>query len=207
MPKPPHATRLGILVSGRGSNLNAILGAIADGRLNARVMTVISDREDIPAIEIAKQHCIPVVTIFRRQHPTQEAFERAILLDLTKARVELVCLAGFMRLIGPTLLRAFHHRIMNIHPSLLPAFPGLRAQRQALDHGVKVSGCTVHLVDDQCDHGPIILQQTVELKEADTEESLAARILVEEHRLYPKAIQLFAENKLRIKGRIVHIQK
>ena len=186
-------TILGVLVSGRGSNLQAILDAIAAGRLDARVMAVVSDKVDAPALRRAQENKIPALTVERKAFSNQEAFERAIVDTLKKHEVELVVLAGFMRVLGSTFIREFSGRIVNIHPSLLPSFPGLHAQRQALTHGVKVSGCTVHYVDETLDGGPIIAQIAVPVLPGDTEETLSERILKEEHRLLPETIQSIRE--------------
>lgn len=199
--------RVGVLASGRGSNLQAILDAIEAGRLAARVVVVVSDRPDAQALDRARRHGVKAVFLDPKQYPDREAFDRAVLAVLEEHRVELVCLAGFMRLLTPAFVAAYRGRIMNIHPALLPSFPGLHAQRQALAHGVKVSGATVHFVDEGVDTGPIILQAAVPVRDDDTEETLAARILAEEHRIYPRAIQLFAEGRLEIQGRRVLVRE
>jgi phosphoribosylglycinamide formyltransferase-1 len=201
----PEPIRLGVLASGRGSNLQAIIDAIEAGRLAARLAAVISDRPDAQALDRARSHGTKAVFVDPKAYPGREAFDRALLQALEEHRVELVCLAGFMRILSPVVIRAFRGRIMNIHPALLPAFPGLHAQRQALEHGVKVAGATVHFVDDGVDTGPIILQAAVPVREDDTEDTLSARILAEEHQLYPSAIQLFGEGRLSIVGRRVRI--
>jgi phosphoribosylglycinamide formyltransferase 1 len=205
MPAAPLV--LGVLVSGRGSNLQAILEAIAGGHCPARVGVVASDRKEAAALDRARAAGLPVVALEPRAYPDREAFDAALRATLTAHRVELVCLAGYMRLLSAGFVAAFRGRILNVHPSLLPAFPGLRAQRQALAHGVKVSGATVHLVDDGLDSGPIVLQAAVPVRDDDTEETLAARILVEEHRLYPEAIRLFAEGRLDLAGRRVRVRE
>ena len=196
---------LGVLASGHGTDLQSIIDAAASGRLDAAVRIVVSDVPDAPALARARRHGIEAVAIERGAFASKQAFEAQLALELTRRGVELVCLAGFMRIVGPTLLAAFPQRILNIHPALLPAFPGLHAPQQAFDYGAKVAGCTVHFVDDKTDHGPIIVQVAVEVREDDTAETLAARILEEEHRLYPAAIQLYAEGRLRVEGRRVHI--
>lgn len=180
--------RLGVLISGRGSNLQAILDAVADGRLDASVALVISNVSGAAGLARAKAAGAPTLVIDHREFPTRAAFDGALVAALRAHAVDLVCLAGFMRLLSPGFVEAFPQAILNIHPSLLPAFPGLHAQRQALHHGVKVTGATVHLVDAHLDAGPIVLQAAVPVRDDDTEETLAARILVEEHRLYPEAI-------------------
>jgi len=192
---------LGVLISGRGSNLQAILDAIADGRLDARVGVVVSNKADAQGLERAEKAGVPTAVLSHRDYESREAFDEAVVAEVRKHDVDVVCLAGFMRILSPVLVRAFPHRILNIHPSLLPAFVGLHAQRQAVDYGVKVSGCTVHLVDEELDHGPILLQAPVPVEEGDTEESLSARILEQEHRLYPEAIQLVLDGKVTIEGR------
>lgn len=194
-----------MLASGRGTNLQAILDACNARKIPARVVLVISDRAGAPALERARQAGVPAEYIDPRAFPDRTAFDLHVADRLTAAGVELVCLAGFMRILTPAFIERFRHRILNIHPSLLPAFPGKDAQRQALEYGVKVSGCTVHLVDEGVDTGPIILQAAVEVHEDDTEESLAARILEHEHRIYVEAIGLFAERRLALEGRRVRI--
>ncbi|MBI4561240.1 MAG: phosphoribosylglycinamide formyltransferase [Candidatus Rokubacteria bacterium] len=204
--KRSEPLRIGVLASGRGSNLQAIIDAIEVGKLAACLPVVISDRRDAQALERARKHGTEAVFVDPKAHADREAFDRAVLAVLAEHGVELVCLAGFMRILTPVFVRAYPGRIMNIHPALLPTFPGLHAQRQALEHGVKVSGATVHFVDEGVDTGPIILQAAVPVHEDDTEETLAARILAEEHRIYPRAIQLFAEGRLEVRGRRVLIR-
>jgi len=199
--------RVGVLASGRGSNLQAILDAIDAGRLAARVMVVVSDRADAQALDRARRHGVKAVFVDPRQHPDREAFDRAVLAVLDEHKVELVCLAGFMRLLTPGFIAAYRHRILNIHPALLPSFPGLHVQRQALAYGAKISGATVHLVDEGVDTGPIVIQAAVPVLDDDTEETLSARILAEEHKIYPRAIQLFVEGRLEIQGRRVIIRE
>jgi phosphoribosylglycinamide formyltransferase 1 len=196
---------LGVLASGRGSNLQAILGATAAGRCPARVAVVVSDRKDAPALEHARRAGIRAVHLDPPAYPDRAAFDEAVAGVLDAHGVELVCLAGYMRVLSPEFVRRFPRRILNVHPALLPAFPGLHAQRQALEHGVKVAGATVHFVDAGVDTGPIVLQAAVPVLDGDTEASLAARILVEEHRLYPEAIRLYAEGRLAMTGRRVSI--
>jgi phosphoribosylglycinamide formyltransferase-1 len=197
---------LGVLASGRGSNLQSILDAIAAGRCPARVAVVVSDRKDARALERARAAGVRAVHVDPDAFPDRAAHEAAVGAVLDAQGVELVCLAGYMRLLSPELVRRYRHRILNVHPALLPAFPGLRAARQALEHGVKVAGATVHLVDEGVDSGPIVLQAAVPVREDDTEETLAARILLEEHRLYPEAIRLFAEGRLEVVGRRVRLR-
>jgi phosphoribosylglycinamide formyltransferase-1 len=194
---------IGVLVSGRGSNLQAILEACARPGYPTRVAVVISDRERAPALERARAAGVETLWINPKDFADREAFDQVLVHELTARGVGLVCNAGFMRILSPVYVRAFTGRALNIHPSLLPAFPGLHAQRQALDHGAKVAGATVHFVDEGMDSGPIVLQAAVPVEPGDTEETLSARILVQEHRIYPEAIRLFAEGRLRIEGRRV----
>jgi len=204
---PETSLRLGVLASGRGSNLQAIIDAIEAGRLSARIEVVLSDRAHAEALGRARRHGIKAIFVDPRACDDRNVFDSALVNILQVHQVELVCLAGFMRLLTPTFLAEFPGRVMNIHPALLPAFAGLHAQRQALEHGVRVAGCTVHFVDEGVDTGPIVLQAAVPAFDDDTEETLSARILVEEHKLYPQAIQLFAEGRLEIKGRRVFIRE
>jgi phosphoribosylglycinamide formyltransferase-1 len=194
---------LGVLASGRGSNLQAILDACARPGFPARVAVVISDRERAVALERARAARVEALWVDPKDFADREAFDLALVHELRARRVDLVCHAGFMRILSPAYVRAFAGRALNVHPSLLPAFPGLHAQRQALDHGAKVAGATVHFVDEGMDTGPIVLQAAVPVEPSDTEDTLAARILVQEHRLYPEAIRLFAEGRLQIQGRRV----
>ena len=194
---------IGVLVSGRGSNLQAILDACARPGYPAQVAVVISDRERALALERARTAGVEALWINPKDFADRESFDAELVRELTARGVGLMCHAGFMRILSPVYVRAFAGRALNIHPSLLPAFPGLHAQRQALDHGAKVAGATVHFVDEGMDSGPIVLQAAVPVEPNDTEETLSARILVQEHRLYPEAIRLFAEGRLRIEGRRV----
>lgn len=198
---------LGVLASGRGSNLQAIFDALQAGALTAKVGVVISDRQDALALTRAKQYRVPALFLDPRAYPDRPAYDAAIVEALTAHRVELVILAGFMRLISKPILEAFPNKVINIHPSLLPSFTGLHAHRQALAYGVKVSGCTVHFVDEAVDHGPIIAQAAVPVLAEDTEESLSNRILAEEHRLLPQVIQHYAMGRLKIRGRHVLIEE
>ncbi len=193
--------RLGILISGRGSNLQSIIDAIRRGELEAEIAVVIANRTEAAGLMRAREAGLEAVCVLQKDYPSRELYDAAVAKVLQSHHVDLVCLAGFMRLIGEPLLRAFPNRILNIHPSLLPAFPGLEAQRQALEYGVRVSGATVHVVDAGLDAGAIVLQAAVPVMEADTVESLSARILVEEHRLYPRAIALALDAKWRVVGR------
>jgi phosphoribosylglycinamide formyltransferase-1 len=193
--------RLAVLISGRGSNLQAIIDAVADHRLDARIAVVVSNVAAAPGLARAEAAGIPTAVLPHRQWPTREAYDIALADTLRQQHVDLVCLAGFMRLLGPRFIDAFPHRILNIHPSLLPAFPGLEAQRQAFEHGVQVTGVTVHFVDAQLDAGPIVLQAAVPVLPTDTLELLSSRILTEEHRVYPEAIGRVLRGDWRIEGR------
>jgi phosphoribosylglycinamide formyltransferase-1 len=197
------ALRIGVLASGRGSNFEAIVRAVESGSLPAVVAVLVTDRADARALDVARAHRIDAVSIEPREHPGKEAHEKAVIAALEARDVRLVCLAGYMRLLSADFVRHFEGRLLNIHPSLLPAFPGLHAQRQALQYGAKVTGATVHFVDEGVDSGPIVVQATVPVLEDDTEETLAERILREEHRIYPAAIRLFADGRLRLEGRRV----
>ena len=192
---------LGVLISGRGSNLQAIIDAIAAGRLDARIGIVISNRPEAAGLERARVAGIETCCLGPKGYPTRDAYDRALVEALRARDVGLVCLAGFMRLLGPSFVHAFPNAILNVHPSLLPAFPGLDAQRQAWTHGAKVSGATVHIVDCDLDAGPIVLQAAVPVLDDDSPESLAARILVQEHRIYPEAIRILLGGHWRIEGR------
>lgn len=194
---------LGVLASGRGSNLQSIMDACVRGELPAVVKVVISDQPEAYALERARQQNIAAHFVNIKDYAEKAAYESAIVELLQKQGVDLVCLAGYMRLVGSTMLQAYPQRIMNIHPSLLPSFTGLDAHQQALDYGVKVSGCTVHFVDEGMDTGPIILQAAVPVMDDDNEDSLSERILEQEHRLYPQAIKLFAQGKLTVRDRKV----
>jgi phosphoribosylglycinamide formyltransferase-1 len=195
--------RIGVLASGRGSNLQAILDAAAHPDYPARVAVVISDRERAAALERATAAGVPAVFLNPKDYADRAAYDAALADTLRGHEVGLVCLAGFMRILSPGFVHAFAGRVLNVHPSLLPAFPGLSPHRQVLEHGVRISGATVHFVDADVDTGPIVLQAAVPVEPGDTEATLAARVLVEEHRLYPAAIRLFAEGRLQISGRRV----
>lgn len=197
--------KVGVLASGRGSNLDAIARACEEGRIPAEVVVVICDVDGAGAFEVASRHGIPAILVRPRDFGSKTLYETEVVSILNGYGVELVALAGYMRIVGKTLLQAYRGRMMNIHPSLLPAFPGLEAQKQALEYGVKVSGCTVHFVDEGVDSGPIVIQRAVEVLEEDTPATLAARILQREHEIFPEAIRLFAEGRLRIEGRRVRI--
>jgi phosphoribosylglycinamide formyltransferase-1 len=193
--------RLGVLISGRGSNLQALIDAIRDGRLNATIAVVISNRADAAGLDRARQAGIEALHIDHLTFPSRDEHDRAVAAALQAREVGLVCLAGYMRLVGGPLLEVFPNAILNIHPSLLPAFPGVDAQHQAVEHGVKVSGVTVHLVNAELDGGPIVLQRTVPVFDGDTPKALAERILVEEHLAYPQAVQMILEGGWRVEGR------
>jgi len=196
---------VGVLISGRGSNLQAIIDASEKGDIPAKVAVVISDQPDAYGLERARKHNIPVAVFEPKRFADKNTYELEIIKTLKHYGVDLVCLAGYLRIVGPVLLEHFRGKMLNIHPALLPSFPGLHVQKAALDHGVKVSGATVHFVDEGCDTGPIIVQAAVPVLEDDTEETLSARILEQEHKLYPRAIKLFAEKKLKIEGRRVEV--
>lgn len=192
---------IGVLISGRGTNLQSIIDAIAAGQLAATIGVVISNRAGAAGLQRARDAGIEALHLSPRDYPDRDAYDSALVDALSARGVRLVCLAGFMRLVGQPLLDAFPERILNIHPSLLPAFPGLDAQRQALDHGVRVTGATVHLVTSELDGGPIIMQAAVPVRSGDTVETLSARVLVEEHRLYPQAIRLVLAGGWAVQGR------
>lgn len=195
--------RIGILLSGRGSNFEAIADSVAAGRIpNAEIAVVVSNRENAPGIEKARQRGLEAVVIPSKGRQREE-YDREVVALLEAKKIDLVCLAGFMRLLSPYFVEHFRNRILNIHPALLPAFPGLEAQKQALEWGVKYSGCSVHFVDENLDAGPIVAQAVVPVHDDDTEETLAARILREEHRIYTEAVSLVLSGKYRIEGRRV----
>lgn len=193
--------KIGVLISGRGSNLQALIDAIAERRLSAEIAVVISNRPDAGGLARAQAAGIETLVIEHRGFPTRDDFDGALAQELHTRGVSLVCLAGFMRLIGPRLLEAYPQAILNIHPSLLPAFPGTDAQRQALEHGVKVTGATVHLVTPELDGGPIVVQASVPVRDDDTVETLSARILIEEHRIYPEAVRAILDGGWSVEGR------
>lgn len=194
---------LGVLLSGGGSNLQALIAAVVAGRLDARITVAISNRADAYGLTRARTHDIPAVVVAPADFPSRPAYDARLIEVLREHDVELVILAGFMRLVSPVLLAAFPDRILNIHPALLPAFPGMHAERDALAHGVRITGVTVHFVDEQADHGPILAQAAVPIVPGDTEETLHARIQRQEHALYPRAIQLIAEGRVHVEGREV----
>jgi phosphoribosylglycinamide formyltransferase-1 len=198
---------IGVLISGRGSNMMSIMDACEREEINGEIVLVLSNKKDAPGLEKAAQRGYETLFISHRDFPSREEFDKAVVAELERRGVDLVCLAGFMRLLSTWFVRRFRNRIMNIHPALLPAFPGLDAQRQAVEHGVKISGATVHFVDEELDHGPIIVQRAVEVRDDDTEETLSERILEVEHRIYPEAVRLFCDDRLRVEGRKVLIRK
>ncbi len=199
----PEPLALGVLLSGSGTNLQALIDAIAAGRLQARIAVVISNIPDAAGLERARRHGVTALALPHRDAPSREAYDRRLVEVLRDHGVQLVALAGFMRLVTPVLLDAFKDRVLNVHPALLPAFPGLHAERQALEHGARVTGVTVHFVDEQTDHGPILAQAVVPVFADDTETTLHTRVQRQEHRLYPFAIQLIAEGRVRLEGRRV----
>lgn len=196
---------IAVLISGSGTNLQSIIDAIAANRLNAKIELVLSNRADAFGLVRARNHNIRTEVLDHKSFLSREAYDQAV-VDLLHSRgVHLVALAGFMRLLSPVFVKAFSNRIMNIHPALLPSFPGLHVQKKAIEHGVRFSGCTVHFVNEECDEGPIIIQAVVPVFPDDTEEQLAERILKQEHRIYPRAIQLYAEGRLHVAGRRVMV--
>jgi phosphoribosylglycinamide formyltransferase-1 len=197
--------KLGVLASGRGSNLQAIIEAIVKDELDAQVAVVISDRPDAQVLDLAKRYQIPAVYLDPKGYSRRESYDDAVVEALIGHAVELVLLAGYMRIVTRNLIEPFRNRIMNIHPAILPAFPGLHAQRQAVQYGVKLAGCSVHFVDETVDGGPVIIQAAVPVLDDDTEETLSTRILEQEHRIYPHAVRLFAEGRLRVVGRKVTV--
>jgi phosphoribosylglycinamide formyltransferase-1 len=198
--------RIGVLLSGRGSNFEALADGIEDGRLpNAEIALVLSHREGAPGIEKARARGIATLVI-PSKGLEREAYDKLVVTALQEKKVDLVCLAGYMRLLSPHFVAAFPNRILNIHPSLLPSFPGLESQRQALEHGAKFSGCTVHFVDENLDAGPIVMQACVPIENSDTPETLSARILQQEHRIYTEAVRIVLEGRYRMDGRRVLIQ-
>lgn len=198
--------KIGVLVSGNGSNLQAIIDRINEGKLSAKVEVVISDNKNAYALERAKHNSIPSYTVDYKSYPARQEAEADIIKILQQYRVELVVLAGFMKLVTKKFIDAFPGRIMNIHPALLPSFPGINVIKKAIEYGVKFTGCTVHFIDEGTDTGPIIIQAVVPVRDDDTEETLASRIHEKEHIIYPIAIQLFAEERLIIKGRRVYVK-
>jgi phosphoribosylglycinamide formyltransferase-1 len=201
-PETPSG-RIGVLISGRGSNMKSIIDACAKKKIKAQVVLVISNKEDAPGLEIARKAGIETVVISHKQYPNREDYDAEVVESLRRHEIDLVCLAGFMRLLSPVFVRAYPMKIMNIHPALLPAFPGLHAQKQAVEYGAKLTGCTVHFVDEGLDSGPVILQKAIEVQATDTEESLSERLLPLEHSCYVEAVRLFFENRIKVQGRKV----
>lgn len=198
---------IGVLVSGSGTNLQAIIEAIEAGKIKGKICIVISDNPDAYALKRANKHNIETQYINYKEFNDREEYDKIIVSALKERDCDLVVLAGYLKILTPYFINAYKNKIMNIHPALLPSFPGLHVQKKAIDHGVKVSGCTVHFVDEGLDSGPIIIQRAVEVKKDDTEETLTKRILKEEHQIYPRAIQLFAQERLTINGRRVIIKE
>lgn len=202
---PRKRGRIAIFLSGRGSNFMAIREAVRRGDINADVGLVFSNKEDAPGLAKAREWGLETLALNPKLFATREDYDRAVIGQLEERRIDLVCLAGYMKILTPELCDAFKHRLVNIHPALLPAFPGLHVQQKAIDWGVRFSGCTVHFVAAEVDMGPIILQAVVPLLQDDTEETLAARILVEEHRIYPQAVRLYFEGRIEVRGRRVYV--
>lgn len=204
---PTPSFKLGVLVSGRGTNLQSIIDQIESGSIPAEVALLISNKKNAPALERGRKAGIKSVYVNPKDYPDRSTYDAHLVKLLMEHEVDLICLAGYMRILTSGFIRAFKEKIINIHPSLLPSFPGLNVQQQAIDHGVKFSGCTVHFVEEEVDTGPIILQAVVPVQDDDTAETLAARILQEEHKIYPEAVRLIAENRIRIAGRRVSTEE
>jgi phosphoribosylglycinamide formyltransferase-1 len=203
---PKKHGRIAVFLSGRGSNFQAIHDAIRARRIDAEIVLVLSNVETAPGLAIARERGLEALWLNPKACPTREAYDEALLAEVRKREVDLICLAGYMKIVTPLLCRAFVHRIMNIHPALLPAFPGLHVQQKAIDWGVRYSGATVHFVAEEVDMGPIILQTVVPVLQDDSEETLSARILVEEHKIYPEAVRLFFEGRIEVRGRRVFLR-
>ena len=202
---PRKRGRIAVFLSGRGSNFMAIREAVRKGDINADIALVFSNKEDAPGLDKAREWGLETLALNPKLFAAREDYDRAIIGQLDERRIDLVCLAGYMKVLTPELCDAFKHRLVNIHPALLPAFPGLHVQQKAIDWGVRFSGCTVHFVAAEVDMGPIILQAVVPVLQDDTEETLAARILVEEHRIYPEAVRLYFEGRIEVRGRCVFV--
>jgi phosphoribosylglycinamide formyltransferase-1 len=202
---PRKKGRIAVLLSGRGSNFRAILAAAREGRIDAGIVLVLSNKADAPGLASAREAGLETLFLDPKLFTSREDFDAAIVRELEARQVDLVCLAGYMKILTPVFCRAFKNRILNIHPALLPAFPGLHVQQKAIEWGVRYSGCTVHFVAEEVDMGPIVLQSVVPVLQDDTEETLAARILVEEHRIYPEAVRLYFEGRIEVRGRRVFI--
>lgn len=203
---PKKRGRIAVFLSGRGSNFRALHDAILSGRINADIVLVFSNVEEAPGLQSARERRLETLYLNPKFYPSREEYDKEILKEVRKRNVDLICLAGYMRILTPLLCREFKHRIMNIHPALLPAFPGLRVQKKALEWGVRFSGATVHFVSEEVDMGPIILQTVVPVLQDDTEETLSDRILEQEHKIYPEAVRLFFEGRLEVRGRRVFIK-
>ena len=204
---PKKHGRIMVLLSGRGSNFMKIHDAVRSGRIDAEIVLVVSNKEDAPGLGIARERGLETLFLNSKLYPDKEEYDREIIREARKREVDLICLAGYMKVLTPLFCNEFKNRIMNIHPALLPSFPGLHVQQRAIDWGVRFSGCTVHFVAAEVDMGPIILQTAVPVHQDDTEDTLAARILVEEHKIYPEAVRLFFAGKIEIRGRRVFIRE
>jgi len=204
---PKKKGRIAVFISGRGSNFMAIHDAILAGKINAEIVLVVSNKENAPGLHIARQRNLQTFYLNPKDFPTREDFDRRLIQEVRNKQADLICLAGYMRILTPLFCQEFRNRIMNIHPALLPSFPGLHVQKKAIEWGVRYSGATVHFVTEDADCGPIILQAVVPVLQDDTEESLSDRILKEEHKIYPEAVRLYFEGKLEVRGRRVFIKE
>jgi len=204
---PKKRGRVAVLLSGRGSNFMALHDAMGDGRINADIVLVFSNKEDAPGLQAARDRGLEALYLNSKLYPDKEEYDREIIRELRRRNADLVCLAGYMKIITPHFCREYRHHIMNIHPALLPSFPGLHVQQKAIDWGVRYSGATVHFVAEEVDMGPIILQAAVPVLQDDTEQTLADRILVEEHKIYPESVRLYFEGRLEVRGRRVFIRE
>ena len=204
---PKKRGRVAVLLSGRGSNFMALHDAMGDGRINADIVLVFSNKEDAPGLQAARDRELEALYLNSKLYPDKEEYDREIIRELRRRNADLVCLAGYMKIITPHFCREYRHHIMNIHPALLPSFPGLHVQQKAIDWGVRYSGATVHFVAEEVDMGPIILQAAVPVLQDDTEQTLADRILVEEHKIYPESVRLYFEGRLEVRGRRVFIRE
>jgi phosphoribosylglycinamide formyltransferase-1 len=202
---PKKKGRIAVFLSGRGSNFRAIQAAIEKGDINADIVLVFSNKQQAPGLLFAREAGLDIATLSPKEYDSREDYDRAVISELERREVDLICLAGYMRILTPLLCQAYLHRIINIHPALLPSFPGLHVQQKAIDWGVRFSGATVHFVSPEVDMGPIILQAIVPVLQDDTEEALAARILKEEHKIYPESVRLYFEGRLEVRGRRVFI--
>ena len=203
---PKKRGRVALLVSGRGSNFMALHEAMRDGRINADIVLVFSNKEDAPGLQAARERGLETLFINAQLFPDKEEYDKEIIKELRRRNVDLVCLAGYMKILTPHFCRQYRHHIMNIHPALLPSFPGLHVQQKTIDWGVRFSGATVHFVAEEVDMGAIILQAVVPVLQDDTEQTLADRILFEEHKIYPESVRLYFEGRLEVRGRKVHIR-